>query len=246
MKLKHVPNNLQQKKSNLSIFLICTRLNQKWQGSAFVSLLSIQVHTRTVIPNATTITSYVIFFLRSAAPSQLTNPNSSLTNPIATSLAVKRKSCSDAENTKPIETTTKGECNFAYAAPSFKKLAENCTKKQKHQKQDTYDSKQFRSVYRKPLESTLNKLAAVDSSAAASGRPEVSSAQAAAHEAFIRGLLNPKFKIPLPNYVSTSTRALGIKRQGTRQPFYDLDSENVLVLYSPPVLSATELLNVDK
>lgn len=185
---------------------------------------------------------------RSGAPSNLHKPNSSL---ISTSTALKRKSCSDAENTNT--ENTNNNTNFAYSAPSFKKLAENITKKSKNQnKHDNYDAKQFRSAFRKPLESTLNKLAVAKTSThdtskqKSDGNDGALSSSQKAHEAFIKNLLNPKFKIPLPNYISTSTRALGIKRQGTRQPVYDLDSENVLILYAPPVLSATELLNVDK
>lgn len=41
-------------------------------------------------------------------------------------------------------------------------------------------------------------------------------------------------------------RALGLRRQGTRQPLHDPDEENALVLYAPPILSAHELMKVDQ
>lgn len=66
-------------------------------------------------------------------------------------------------------------------------------------------------------------------------------------EDFIRSLINRPFKIPIPNYKPTGyTRSLGARRQGTRMPLYDPDEENALILYSPPELSAHELLKVDK
>lgn len=71
---------------------------------------------------------------------------------------------------------------------------------------------------------------------------DTSSSQSS-HDAFLKNLGNPRFKMPVPNYVSTF---FGVKRQGNRQPVYDLDSENVLIVYSPPILSATDLLQADK
>lgn len=124
-------------------------------------------------------------------------------------------------------------------------MSENCQKK-KNKKHDNYDSKQFQSTFRKPLEAmNNNKKLAITAGPSANGDGALSASQKA-HEAFVKRLLNPAFKIPLPNYVSTNTRSLGIKRQGTRQPLYDLDCENALFLYEPPVISATELLTVDK
>lgn len=44
---------------------------------------------------------------------------------------------------------------------------------------------------------------------------------------------------------STQNRALGIKRQGSRQPLHDPFEDDALVLYSPPDLSAHDQLKVD-
>ena len=41
-------------------------------------------------------------------------------------------------------------------------------------------------------------------------------------------------------------RALGVRRQGTRQPLHDPDEEGALVLYSPQELSAHELMKTDQ
>lgn len=172
---------------------------------------------------------------RSAAPSQ---------SSITPSTALKRKSCGDALSSNN-DNDENRENKFSYTAnaSAWKKLSENCAKK-KNKKHDNYDSKDFRSGFRKPLESTLNKKNEATSSN--TNNVSATSSSGSAHEAFLKNLKNPAFKIPLPNYISTSTRSLGVKRQGTRQPLYDLDSENVLILYEPPFLSPTELLTVDK
>lgn len=66
-------------------------------------------------------------------------------------------------------------------------------------------------------------------------------------EEFIKSLNNKPFKIPIPNYqASSSYKSLGTRRQGTRQPLHDPDAENAVILYSPPELSAQELLKVDQ
>lgn len=66
------------------------------------------------------------------------------------------------------------------------------------------------------------------------------------HEALIRKILSKPFKIPIPNYKGTTfNRALGVRRQGNRQPLYDPFEEGALVLYTPPELSAHEQLKVD-
>ncbi|XP_064604262.1 DNA repair and recombination protein RAD54-like isoform X2 [Liolophura sinensis] len=88
------------------------------------------------------------------------------------------------------------------------------------------------SPYRKPLLSISNQPLLLDSSS---------------HEAFIRKILNKPFKIPIPNYKGAclGNRALGLRRQGTRQPLHDPYEEGALVLYTPPELSAHDKLKVD-
>ncbi|XP_055996293.1 DNA repair and recombination protein RAD54-like [Ostrea edulis] len=66
------------------------------------------------------------------------------------------------------------------------------------------------------------------------------------HEEFIRKILSKPFKIPIPNYKGPlAGRALGIRRQGSRQPLHDPNEEDALILYSPPELSAHEQLKAD-
>lgn len=66
------------------------------------------------------------------------------------------------------------------------------------------------------------------------------------HENLIRKILSKPFKIPIPNYKGqTLNRALGIKRQGSRQPLHDPFEEGALVLYSPPELTAHDQLKID-
>ncbi|OQV18566.1 DNA repair and recombination protein RAD54-like [Hypsibius exemplaris] len=73
--------------------------------------------------------------------------------------------------------------------------------------------------------------------------PEERIEAVSAHEIFIRKLLAKPFKIPIPNYES-SGRALGIRRDGVRRALHDPFGENALVLYSPPAMTAAELLKV--
>lgn len=66
------------------------------------------------------------------------------------------------------------------------------------------------------------------------------------HEALIRKILSKPFKIPIPNYKGTTlNRALGVRRQGSRQPLHDPYEEGALVLYTPPELSAHDQLKID-
>jgi DNA repair and recombination protein RAD54 and RAD54-like protein len=66
-------------------------------------------------------------------------------------------------------------------------------------------------------------------------------------EQFLQSLINKPFKIPIPNYQQSGlSRALGTRRQGARQSLHSPDDENALILYSPPVLSATELTKADQ
>jgi hypothetical protein len=43
----------------------------------------------------------------------------------------------------------------------------------------------------------------------------------------------------------TLSKALGVRRQGSRQPLHDPYEEGALVLYTPPELSAHDQLKVD-
>ena len=168
----------------------------------------------------------IFVFKRSGAPSQ-----------IHTTPSLKRKSCS------AIDSDSESKEGFSYTAnaSAWKKLSENCAKK-KNKKHDNYDSKQFQSNYRKPLECVTNNSSS-KTVAVVSKSSDSSNSSQSSHDAFLKGLTNPRFKMPVPNYVSSF---FGVKRQGNRQPVYDLDSENALILYSPPILSATDLLNADK
>lgn len=66
-------------------------------------------------------------------------------------------------------------------------------------------------------------------------------------EDFVKSLINRPFKIPIPNYQSSSLyKTLGARRQGSRIPLHDPDEENALILYAPPELSAHDLMKVDK
>ena len=44
---------------------------------------------------------------------------------------------------------------------------------------------------------------------------------------------------------ATLLRALGVRRQGSRQPLHDPDEPDALVLYTPPELSAHGQLKAD-
>lgn len=67
------------------------------------------------------------------------------------------------------------------------------------------------------------------------------------HEAFIRKILSKPFRIPILNYkgATLSSKALGVRRQGTRNSLHDPDEEGALILYSPPELSAHELVKMN-
>ncbi|KAI8774132.1 DNA repair and recombination protein RAD54 [Biomphalaria glabrata] len=66
------------------------------------------------------------------------------------------------------------------------------------------------------------------------------------HEELIKKILSKPFKVPLPNYQGGGlNRALGVRRQGARQPLHDPFEEGALVLYSPPELSAHEQMKMD-
>ena len=59
----------------------------------------------------------------------------------------------------------------------------------------------------------------------------------AAHEAFIVGLLNKPFKIPLSGYAATFP-ALGMTGgRRRRRAMYDIDDPHALILYTPPEMS---------
>ncbi|KAL8581410.1 DNA repair and recombination protein RAD54-like [Nucella lapillus] len=72
--------------------------------------------------------------------------------------------------------------------------------------------------------------------------------EATSHEALIRKILSKPFKIPIPNYQGNSlqSRALGVRRQGGRQPLHDPDEDGALVLHTPPEVSAHDLMKMDQ
>ncbi|XP_071952083.1 DNA repair and recombination protein RAD54-like isoform X1 [Antedon mediterranea] len=74
------------------------------------------------------------------------------------------------------------------------------------------------------------------------------STQASNHEDLIRKILSKPFKIPIPNYKGPTFggRALGVRRQGAKQPLHDPNEEGALVLYSPQTLSAHDQIVVDR
>lgn len=97
--------------------------------------------------------------------------------------------------------------------------------------EDSCSPSQYLNPFRKPLNSIENNVQP----------PSLS-----VHEAFIRKILSKPFKVPIPNYKGpTLNRALGVRRQGARQPLHDPFEEGALVLYIPPELSAHEQLKVD-
>ncbi len=150
---------------------------------------------------------------------------------------MKRKSNEDDEN------------NFDKnkSANEWAKLKEKC-KKSKSSLHENYDASQFISPFRKPLINVSNGSAQSTASSSTSSTNDSSlNASSKSHEDFIKSLTNKPFKIPIPNYqASSSFRSLGTRRQGTRQPLHDPEQENALILWSPPEISATELLKVDK
>ncbi|CAB4069204.1 RAD54L [Lepeophtheirus salmonis] len=71
------------------------------------------------------------------------------------------------------------------------------------------------------------------------------SPSSSAHERLIRSFVNKPFKIPIANYAgSSSGRFLGIRRSGNRVALHDPDTENALVLYTPPEISEHEKLSL--
>lgn len=67
-----------------------------------------------------------------------------------------------------------------------------------------------------------------------------------AHDAMIRKILSKPFKVPIPNYKGpTRNCALGIRRQGAKVSLHDPYEEGALVLYSPPEVSAHDMLKLD-
>ncbi|XP_065206772.1 DNA repair and recombination protein RAD54-like [Planococcus citri] len=70
---------------------------------------------------------------------------------------------------------------------------------------------------------------------------------ASIHEELIRSILSKPFKVPILNYSGNGgSRALGIKRDGVRRALHDPTEPGALVLYTPPQLSAHDLLKIDK
>lgn len=108
-----------------------------------------------------------------------------------------------------------------------------CNKSKKQRASEVCSPQQFVSQYRKPLESLQNI-------------PDNTTDGLSSHEALIRRILSKPFKVPIPNYTgSTLNKALGVRRQGARQPLHDPFEEGALVLYIPPELSAHDQIKVD-
>lgn len=74
-------------------------------------------------------------------------------------------------------------------------------------------------------------------------RKAIMARDAAEHEAMIARLLSRPFTIPLPGY-SLSGRVLGMARSRMRVAMFDPYAENAVVLYTPPPLSAHEMMNM--
>ncbi|KAK7600908.1 hypothetical protein V9T40_008349 [Parthenolecanium corni] len=67
------------------------------------------------------------------------------------------------------------------------------------------------------------------------------------HEELIRSILSKPFKVPIPNYNGNGGyRALGVKRDSVRRALHDPFEPGALVLFTPPQLSAHDLLKVEK
>uniref|UniRef100_A0A914YIN1 DNA repair and recombination protein RAD54-like n=1 Tax=Panagrolaimus superbus TaxID=310955 RepID=A0A914YIN1_9BILA len=65
------------------------------------------------------------------------------------------------------------------------------------------------------------------------------------HDKIIQQLLNKPFKCPLPGYVcGNSTRTLGLRRSLVKRALYDPYTENALVLYTPPELTADQEMKI--
>lgn len=89
------------------------------------------------------------------------------------------------------------------------------------------------SPYRAPLQPINNK------------QPDLS-LPSSFHEALIRKILSKPFKIPIPNYVpGANSRSLGLRKSGVRQALHDPEEPNALVLFEPPMLTATEKVSVN-
>ncbi|XP_060559787.1 DNA repair and recombination protein RAD54-like [Ruditapes philippinarum] len=108
-----------------------------------------------------------------------------------------------------------------------------CNRTKKHCTLDVGSPQQYLSPFRKPLESIQNV-------------PDKTATGLSSHEAFIRKILSKPFKVPIPNYTGSSlNKALGVRRQGARQPLHDPFEDGALVLYIPPELSAHDQLKID-
>lgn len=66
------------------------------------------------------------------------------------------------------------------------------------------------------------------------------------HEERIQHILSKPFKVPIPNYSGSLRvgRGLGMRRSGVRNSLHDPFEEGALVLYSPPELTAHDLLTL--
>ncbi|TPP66356.1 Dna repair and recombination protein rad54 [Fasciola gigantica] len=67
------------------------------------------------------------------------------------------------------------------------------------------------------------------------------------HEDLIRSILSKPFKVPMANYEGTSndSRALGLRRSVSKIALHDPYEEGALVLYTPPEVSAHDVLKKD-
>lgn len=67
------------------------------------------------------------------------------------------------------------------------------------------------------------------------------------HENIIKNILSRPFKIPIPNYNGpTHTKALGIKRQGSKRALHDPEEEGALILYHPKEIGAHQQLKISE
>lgn len=63
----------------------------------------------------------------------------------------------------------------------------------------------------------------------------------------IRNILSKPFKVPIANWSGSSfSKALGVRRDGIRRPLYDPTAPDALILYTPPQISAHDILKIDK
>ncbi|XP_050423304.1 DNA repair and recombination protein RAD54-like isoform X1 [Adelges cooleyi] len=71
--------------------------------------------------------------------------------------------------------------------------------------------------------------------------------QISVYEQNIRNILAKPFKVPIANWSGSSlSRALGVRRDGVRRPLHDPTAPDALILYTPPQISAHELLKIEK